>query len=197
MPKCTRWYFSLSATIFRRRISGALQSLKIPGGAKAINQNTLYTYPTVELLTGFLVDIVSHPNGTRIADSPVAAIEEMIKKYSFITKPFDTTNSTSTVGDVGDQIVVLLTGSTGQLASQVLESLLLNPAIHQVYTFNRPSSSKSQLERHLDRFRDKDLDLTPLKSNKWIPLEGDLAKKELGLSESVYKEVRFANIPSH
>jgi thioester reductase-like protein len=71
--------------------------------------------------------------------------------------------------------------------------LLLNSEIARVFTLNRASaSSKSQLDRHLDRFRDKDLDLSALQSKKWAPLEGDLAKEDLGLSEAVYKEVCFA-----
>jgi len=202
MPKCPRCYFSLTATILRRRIIGALQSLKTSEGTsttRCANQNTLYTYPTIDLLTGFLVDVVSHPHGSRLERNPVMRIEEMIKKYSF-PKPLDVNFSPATVdGDSGTadrNIMVLLTGSTGHLGSQVLQNLLLNSAIYRVYTFNRPSSSKSQLERHLDRFRDKGLDLSVLQSNKWTPLEGDLSKKELGLSESVYKEVCFANTPS-
>ena len=197
-----RWYFSLSATILRRRITGALQSLKISGGAsKLINQNTLYAHPTVDLLTGFLVDVVSHPNGTRVEESPAAAIENMISKYGFFPKPLDTNSPAITVdsgsGPTDRNIVVLLTGSTGNLGSQILEILLLNSAISQVYTLNRASaSSKSQLDRHLDRFSDKGLDLSALQSKKWVPLEGDAAKEDLGLSEAVYKEVCLALTPS-
>jgi len=151
-------HLSLTATILRRRITGALQSLKISGGAsaiKAINQNTLYAYPNVDLLTGFLVDVVAHPNGTRVEGSAVAAIEHMINKYSFFPKPLETNSSAIPVdgrsGTADRNIVVLLTGSTGNLGSQILENLLLNPEISQVYTLNRASaSSKSQLDRHLD-----------------------------------------------
>ena len=197
-------YISLTATILRRRITGALQSLKISEGAsaiKAINQNTLYAYPTVALPTGFLVDVVSHPSGTRVEGNPVAAIEHMINKYSLFPKPLDTSSSAITVdgrsGTADRNIVVLLTGSTGNLGSQILENLLLNPEISRVYTFNRASaSSKSQLDRHLNRFRDKGLDLSTLESKKWAPLEGDLAKEDLGLSEAVYKEVCSAITPS-
>ena len=204
MLESPRWYFSLSATILRRRITGALQSLKISGGApavKSVNQNTLYTYPTVDLLTGFLVDVVSHPNGTRVEESPVAAIEEMINKYSFFPKALDANPPAIPVdgrsGTTDRNIVVLLTGSTGNLGSQILENLLLNSEISRVYTLNRTStSSKSQLDRHLDRFRDKGLDLSALQSKKWAPLEGDLAKEDLGLSEAVYKEVCLAITPS-
>ena len=200
MPKCLGWYISLTATILRRRITGALQSLKISEGVsatKAINQSTLYTYPTVDLLTAFLVDVVSHSNGTRAEGSQVAAIEEMINKYSFSPKPLDNDASAITIedesGTADRNVVVLLTGSTGNLGSQVLEDLLLDSAIHRVFTLNRASSSsKSQLDRHSDRFRDKGLDLNVLQSKKWTPLEGDLALEGLGLSEAVYKEVRFA-----
>ena len=194
MSKYPCVYLSLTATILRRRITGALQSLKIPEAIKAINQNTLYAYPNVGLLTGFLVDVVAHPDQTRVERSAVAAIEDMINKYSSFPKPVDTNASTITVdGGSGTAVVVLLTGSTGNLGSQILENLLLNSEIFRVYTLNRSSaSSKSQLDRHLDRFRDKDLDLSALQSKKWVPLEGDLAKEDLGLSEAVYKEVCFA-----
>jgi len=184
----------LTATILRRRITGALQSLKLSEGAsaiKAVNQNTLYTYPTVDLLTGFLVDVVSHPNWTRVEGSPVAAIEKMIKKYGVFPKPLTIHDGSRTADR---NVVVLLTGSTGNLGSQVLEDLLLNPGIRQVYTLNRASSTsaKSQLDRHLDQFRDKGLDMTALESKQWTPLEGDPAKEDLGLSEAIYKEVCFA-----
>ena len=204
MPKYPYVYLSLTATILRRRITGALQSLKVSEGAsgiKAINQNTLYAYPNVDLLTGFLVDIVAHPNGTRVQGSAVTAIEHnRINKYS-TPKPLDTNSSAIPVdggsGTADRDIVVLLTGSTGNLGSQVLEILLLNPEISRVYTLNRASaSSKSQLDRHLDRFGDKGLDLSALASKKWAPLEGDLAKEDLGLSQADYKEVCFAITPS-
>ena len=183
----------MTATILRRRITGALQSLKLSEDAsaiKAVNQNTLYTYPTVALLTAFLVDVVSYPNGTRVEGSPVAVIEEMIKKYSFYPKPLTINGGFATADP---HFVVLLTGSTGSLGSQVLENLLLNSRICRVYTLNRASSasSKSQLDRHLDRFGDKGLDMSALESKKWNPLEGDLAKEDLGLSEAVYEEVCF------
>ena len=169
---------------------------------KAINQNILYTYPTVDLLTGFLVDVGSHPNGTQVENDPVAIIEEMINKYSFFPKPIENDSSAIIIkgvsGTADRNIVVLLTGSTGNLGSQILEDLLLNSGICQVYTLNRASSSsKTQLDRHLDRFRDKGLDPGTLQSKKWTPLEGDLAKENLGLSEPVYlNEVRFATTPS-
>ena len=199
MLKCLGWYISLTATILRRRITGALQSLNISecvSATKAINQSTLYTYPTVDMLTAFLVDVVSHSNGTRAEGSQVAAIEEMIHKYSFIPKPDNAITIEGGSGPADRNIMVLLTGSTGNLGSQILEDLLLNSAIHRVFTLSRASSSKSQLDRHLDRFRDKGLDLSALQSKKWTPLEGDLAREDLGLSEAIYKEVRFATTPS-
>ncbi|KIM36904.1 hypothetical protein M413DRAFT_31301 [Hebeloma cylindrosporum] len=188
---------SLTATILRRRITGALQSLKLSEGASAtkpFNQSTLYTYPTVELLTSFLVDIVSRPPGTRIVDrSPVTAIEEMIERYSFPKKSHAKFSAIPLESEsrAAQNVAVLLTGSTGNLGSQILEKLLLNPNIHRVYTHNRAStSSKSQLDRHLDRFRDKGLDSGTLESKKWAPLEGDLATKNLGLSDAIYHELR-------
>ncbi|KAF8974264.1 hypothetical protein BDZ97DRAFT_1772696 [Flammula alnicola] len=160
----------LSATILRRRITAALQSIKGPSGAaalKSINQNTVYSHPTVEALSDFLVTLVADPNASHSPKSRQETIENLINKY-----------------------MVLLTGTTGNLGAQLLESLLRDPRISQVYALNRSASSKSLTERHEERFRDKALDLSLLKSDKLTAIEGDLSQKNLGLSSSLYDEIR-------
>ena len=61
--------YSLSATTLRRRITGALQkteSEKAKAAVTFINQNTVYTYPTVNRLTNYLVGLVADPIWTRV-----------------------------------------------------------------------------------------------------------------------------------
>ena len=66
MAKYPHLYSSLTATILRCRITGALRSLKISESVSAIRIHYLYAYPSIDLLTGFLVNVVAHPNGTRV-----------------------------------------------------------------------------------------------------------------------------------
>ena len=124
----------------------------------------------------------------RRPQSRADAIEQMIAKYAFSEKlDVQVPSAFKTTG-----LVVLLTGSTGNLGSQVLDQLLRHPDISKVYALNRPSSA-SISDRHLDRFRDKGLDTSVLSSNKLVYLESDISQDRLGLSESAYNEVTVRN----
>lgn len=181
---------SLSATILRRRITGALQSIKSSSTSQAlqaITQNTVYSYPTVDLLASYLVELVNTSEGRSedtsapvvdLVQSRVDAIERMIAKYG-----------------VPKGKVVLVTGSTGNLGSQILAGLLKDERVEKVYALNRPAAAgKSLLQRHVDRFADRGLDVSLLSGkSKVVFVETELAKERLGLEERVYDEVRISS----
>ena len=177
--------YSLSATILRRRITGALQSTeseKAKAAVTFINQNTVYTYPTVDRLTNYLVGLVADPNWTEDVNSHVDQIENMIAQYS---NPWPTVDGNAEPG-----MVVLLTGSTGNIGSHILEALLRESRILRIYAFNRPSSRQvSLLDRHRERFEDKGFDKSLLVSQKLVFLEGDASQDGLGVSSLVFNEV--------
>ena len=179
--------YSLSATILRRRITGALQSTdseKAKAAATFVNQNTVYTYPTVDRLTNYLVGLVADPipNWTEDVKNHVDHIETMITQYS---QPWPTVDGNSEPG-----MVVLLTGSTGNIGAHILEALLREPRILRIYTFNRPSSRQvSLLDRHRERFEDKGFDTLLLTSEKLVFLEGDASQDDLGVSSLIFNEV--------
>ncbi|KAG6838456.1 hypothetical protein C0991_011540, partial [Blastosporella zonata] len=179
----------LSATILRRRIVGALRGSKVDATLKAaesITQNTVYTYPSIDALTAFLVRLVADPDGFKGGNDGKAQIEAMIEKYSAgleispsPIRPFSAPKSK----------VVLLTGSTGNLGSQILADLLLDPSVERVYALNRTSNRQaSMLERHQERFTDKALDVELLRSDRLVFVEGDTALPGLGLQEELYRE---------
>jgi hypothetical protein len=177
----------LSATILRRRITGALQSTEseiAKAAVSFINQNTVYTYPTVDRLTNYLVRLVSDPNWTEDIKSHVDQIETMITQYS---NPWPMINGNAEPG-----MVVLLTGSTGNIGSHILEALLRDPRILRIYGFNRPSPRQvSLLDRHRERFEDKGFDKALLASEKLVFLEGDASQDNLGVPSLVYNEVPY------
>ena len=180
--------YSLSATILRRRITGALHSTtseKAKAATAFINQNTVYTYPTIDRLTNYLVSLVANPNPKRTEDikSHVDQMETMIAQYS---NPWPTINVNAEPGSV-----VLLTGSTGSIGSHILETLLRDPRILRIYAFNRPSRQVSLLDRHIERFEDKGFDKALLNSKKIVFLEGDASRDNLGVPLSVFNEVFF------
>ncbi|KAF8892830.1 acetyl-CoA synthetase-like protein [Gymnopilus junonius] len=180
---------SLKATILRRRITGALQSLNTLSATTArpnVDQNAVYSYPSIQALSEFLVSILSNESSGSGSKDRIKAMGEMIKKYAYVEHPGPTHFTMATF-----RIVVVLTGSTGNLGSDILERLLQSPRVIKVYTLNRtPSTPESIAERQLARFRDKGLDTTLLSSDKLVYLEGDFSMERLGLSDPLYTEVQ-------
>ncbi|KAF8901178.1 acetyl-CoA synthetase-like protein [Gymnopilus junonius] len=176
---------SLGATILRRRIIGALQSKDSKQVAALVTQTTIYTYPTIEKLAGFISGSISNPGNHVSTSSSTDAMDLMIKKYSSgLDDPI------STGAPPAGGAVVLLTGSTGNLGAQLLESLLRDPHVRTVFTLDRPSSSKPVQSRQAERFTDKGFDVSLLHSSRLVPLEGDASQTNFGLTEAVYDKLR-------
>ena len=177
--------YSLSATLLRRRITGALQALatrseKAKAGIASIDQNTVYSYPTVDRLADYLVSLATGTDKIDNVKSHVDQIEAMIAQYS---KPWPAIHGSAEPGTT-----VLLTGSTGNLGSHILDALLRDPRILRIYAFNR-ASSHQPLDRHISRFENNGLDKALLTSEKLIFLEGDASQDNLGVESSVFKQV--------
>ncbi|KAG5644717.1 hypothetical protein DXG03_007941 [Asterophora parasitica] len=83
---------------------------------------------------------------------------------------------------------ILLTGSTGNLGSDVLALLLRDPSVTKIYALNRRSSRGPASERVRAQFSAKGLDVAALESEKLVYLEGDATQDDLGLGGSVYTE---------
>ena len=108
----------------------------------------------------------------------------MIAQYS---SPWPTVDGNAEPG-----MVVLLTGSTGNIGSHILEALLRESRILRIYAFNRPSSRQvSLLDRHGERFEDKDFDKSLLVFLKLVFLEGDASQDGFGVSSLM----RYHNLP--
>ena len=177
----------MKATILRRRITGIVQALQSSSRATKlprIDQSVVYKFPSIEAISDHLTSVGSLNGLDDPIEKRVSGIEQMIEKYTygqpailpqFVTPPF--------------RLVVLLTGSTGNLGSEILEKLLRSTRVTKVYTLNRHSTSQAISERHLARFRDKGLDSALLASDKLVYVEGDLSKERLGISEELFSEV--------
>ncbi|KAF9477786.1 acetyl-CoA synthetase-like protein [Pholiota conissans] len=180
---------SLSATILRRHIVGAMQTKETQKAAQHVTQVTIYNNPSIDKLAAFISSAVADPEHFVLTTSKVDTIEAMISKYSFgLSVPTAPSND---AGPLQDGTVVLLTGSTGNLGAQILESLLRNPKVKMVYALNRRSSGpKSVRERQTERFLDKALDTSLLATERLVFLDGETSQKNLELPNSVYDEVR-------
>ncbi|TFK74185.1 putative aminoadipate reductase [Pluteus cervinus] len=188
---------SLGATFIRQRLVAAIRKYdeKLYQRVDSkITESTVYAYPQIALLAGYIVSLFENPEGV-VTNDARGEIEAMIAKYSLPCG--DAVNGTvnGVTNDLSNSVhspsvpTVLLTGSTGNLGSHLLDQLLQDDRVGRVYALNRPSS-KTTLERHLERFHDQGLDSKLLASSKLIFLEGDTAQSHLGLDEVQFAEVR-------
>lgn len=190
----SRWTFlkdlsSLSATFLRRRVIGALRASAdsaVQQAVESVTQTAVYSYPTVNDLSDFLVRLVGSGDDNTVL--PQTRVEEMIEKYSAGLQK--RTPSTAPTPVRAGGAVILLTGSTGNLGAEILAGLLRVHSVERVYALNRPSGAQSMSARHEARFKDKGLDSSLLLSEKLVLVEGDAARPRLGLSDHLYDEVR-------
>lgn len=166
---------------------GALRSSgKHSSATEAVAQNVVYTHPTIDGLTDFILSIITNHDVPQSFGDSKSSIEALIAKYS---TGLDTIKPTENEGY--KDIVVLITGSTGNIGAQMLETLLQNNDISRVYALNRGSKSRSMFERHQARFEDKALDKELLASNRVVFVEGDASQDSLGLKADIFEEVRI------
>ncbi|KAJ6472842.1 putative aminoadipate reductase [Mycena vitilis] len=178
---------SLNATFLRHRIVGALRNSK-DGQAKAagrkIPQNFVYAHPSIGELAAGLAALVSATDAGAADGAKAAMLETVIAKYS---EGFG--NAIVRELPAAGGLVVLLTGSTGTIASHILELLLAHPSVERVYAFNRKGSAPSS-ERQLAAFADRDLNVSLLSSSKLVYLEGDTSSPDLGLPADAWNTLR-------
>lgn len=95
------------------------------------------------------------------------------------------------------EVVVLLTGSTGNLGAEILAALLRTDFVERVYALNRPSGTRSISERHEARFEDREFDTSLLSSPKLVLIEGEMGHPRLGLPDDLYDEVCSRKLSMH
>lgn len=178
-------FCSLYTTFLRNRIIGVMRAsddANVRKAASEVPQNFIFDHPTLRSLVFGIAELVNPGLASEHKD-PVKDIEDMIAKYS------NNMPTAMTTWKYPSQIVVLLTGSTGNVGCHVLEALLSEPQISKVYTFNRPSSTP-QVDRQKAAFEARNLPVNVLQSSKLVHLVGDLSAEDFGLAGDVFDEVR-------
>lgn len=180
----------MGATILRHRIVGALQASENTGAGQLVTPSTIYEHSSVSKLAGFIIGAVTNSDRLPSTSSKVDEIENMIKKYS--STVLASAVKWDAAEDQTTRLVVLITGTTGNLGAQLVDTFLRDARITKVYTLNRPSSGEKNIKmRHEERFMDKGLDISLLSDDRLVFLEGDASSgAKLGLTDDVYQEVR-------
>ncbi|KAF8066748.1 hypothetical protein FPV67DRAFT_1496289 [Lyophyllum atratum] len=182
---------SLQATWIRNTVLHALrQSTKI--STRNIPINFVYLNPTIARLGGYLARICNPGDINDVVDTAAETMAQMIALVGRYSVDFRTHKPVlHDRGPTKTFDTVLLTGSTGGLGSYILEALILDPAVERVHAFNRRGTGGfSTQERQRSALEDRGVDVAILDSPKVVFVDGDTSLGLLGLSQTVYEELR-------
>ncbi|GJJ06091.1 putative NRPS-like protein biosynthetic cluster [Clathrus columnatus] len=176
---------SLQATFIKNTLLHALKQVAPLSNVRKLSTNFVYQFPTINGLAQYLAK-VSRPNVFDDTSDPnvqrEGQLDNLVHKYTQnwpVHKP----------QRIAKDEVVLLTGSTGGLGSQLLAQLVQLPSVTRIYAFNR-KSSKSSYDRHMEVFKDRANDIDLLRSPKIVFVEGDTSIKGFEISAELFSEIQ-------
>ena len=181
---------SLHAAALRTRIINALRcsaDLSTQDAARHISQNFIFSHPALCELADALAQLVTAGEDCARRNA-VQDIRLMLDTY---TRDLPTVKR---VRASSSDVVVLLTGSTGNVGSHMLATLLQTPAVCRVYTLNRPSAAAEERQRKV--FVERGLPAELLASERLVQLFGNATDERLGLELMVFDEVSTLTWPS-
>ena len=180
---------SLNATLLRNRIIGGLRASPDQTAQQAalhVSQNFIFDYPRLDQMSQAIAKLVN-PSFSDVAEKHrTQHIVEFIEKYS-ANLPARPRGHAQRAPEA---LTVFITGSTGNLGSHIVASLLGNERVAKVFTFDRSNPGTPPLRRLESAFKDRGLPLPLLSNGKLSALTGDLDAPRFGLEESTFQEVR-------
>ncbi|KAF8513307.1 hypothetical protein BU17DRAFT_95460 [Hysterangium stoloniferum] len=179
---------SLQATYIRNTILYALRQADPNANIQQIPSNFVYQHPTVNALAIYVSEMSQAVKSTTNIDPESRRrqrLQDLIEKYTQdwpVHRPQTTADSSSNE-------VVLLTGSTGGLGSQILAQLVEIPSITRIYALNRPSQ-RSSYDRQHESFVDRGNDVSLLQSDKIVYVDGDTSVVGFNLNSDLFNKIR-------
>ncbi|GJJ05927.1 putative NRPS-like protein biosynthetic cluster [Clathrus columnatus] len=173
---------SLQATYIRNTLLHALRQVAPLPNIRNLPSSFVYQSPTISALSQLIAqasrsEIYHHHTDT--LERRTKRLENMIQQY---TSNWPVHHPQKEY--VNDEEVMLLTGSTGGLGSQLLVQLVEIPTVTKIYALNRPGGGKSSYERHVEAFEDRGNDIELLNSPKIVFLEGDTSVSGFAITDT-------------
>ncbi|KAH8113759.1 acetyl-CoA synthetase-like protein [Phellopilus nigrolimitatus] len=180
---------SLQATWIRNTVLRVLRDSHA-GVARKLSATFVYDYPTIVRLTTYLSSSVSGTAVSSAGDATAKSreLEALVSKY---TTAFPTFVAGEGSKDGGDGAIVLLTGSTGSLGSNILAKLIESKAVKRIYAMSRQSADgMSVKERHSKAFKRDSLDSRLLEDARVRFLEGDASHPDFAIDPKQFVEMQ-------
>lgn len=149
-----------------------------PGMSAHIDPKEVYSHPTTQSLANLICEKCGMAPGKESVKSRPDQMEEVFETY-LADLPINTRHFSSS-----EAITVILTGSTGSLGSYLLDCLVTNNEIRQVYCLNRSEDAATRQE---DIHRERGLTLNL--RDKVTFLKSDFSAPYFGLSVHEYRKL--------
>jgi hypothetical protein len=191
LPGAHHLLASLQATYIRNSIIQAVRQTRKESAGR-ISQGFVYANPSVASLAAQLLVIVEATSGAG-GDEDAPKIKELAAMISEFSVDFPKHRPSMSPRPSSGE-VVLLTGSTGGLGTQLLSHLVSLPDVSRIYALNRPSGDglKSLRDRQVEALIERGLDVGIIDSPKVTLVEGDTAANGLGLDPTLLGEVSLS-----
>lgn len=183
-------YASLQATHIRNMMLHALRQVAPPANVHLVPSNVVYQHPTVRDLAAFASQVSRSANASADTNTDETRRQGVLKLVTKYTQDWPMHKPANDATNPMDEII-LLTGSTGALGSQLLVQLLTMPSVSRIYAFNRPARQSSR-DRHMEAFRNRGNDVALLESEKLVYIEGDTAVNGFNIRPQLFAEVLHA-----
>ncbi|EJD40563.1 acetyl-CoA synthetase-like protein [Auricularia subglabra TFB-10046 SS5] len=178
---------SLKAAQIQNNILSALRATGL--STDRLPADIVYKYPTIAGLAASVSAVAQLKQ--HVIDELDAKAEEIQAILTRYTKSFPQHNSTSKTKPAQDELAFLVTGTTGGLGTNLLAQLLGAPNVRKVYALNRRGpQGVPLLNRHKAAFLDRGVDPGLLESGRFVLLEGDTSREDLGIAPDIYDEMR-------
>lgn len=159
---------------------------------KSVPKSIVYDYPTISSLSDRICLIISSEQeaSESITSDVSKRMLNLIERYTADISELAAHKSTGKEKDNYETVVI--TGTTGNLGTLLLDQLLKRPSVKQIFCLNR-KLGESTLTRQLLSFKEKGLDdkifIDALQDRVRL-IDADLSHPRLGLSDVIYEEVR-------
>ena len=149
-----------------------------PGMSAHIDPKEVYSHPTTQSLANLICQKCGTASGGKSGQSRPDQMEGVFQGY-LADLPIVARHAS-----LSKAITVILTGSTGSLGSYLLDCLLTNNEVEQVYCLNR-SEDAAQRQEHIHKERGLTIDL----GNRVKFLKSDFSAPYFGLSVDDYRKL--------
>ncbi|KAL3475147.1 hypothetical protein BJX99DRAFT_259614 [Aspergillus californicus] len=170
-----------------------VRHLRLKTGLGMITPSVLYLNPSINALSNSLHQLAhdDQVSETQKRENQLRIRGEILQKHLDL---IDTLASSKSSTDIPpqhpnhDKKVILLTGSTGTIASYILQTLMTHPDTSHIYCLNR-SADSMDLQRHRNANQDPALPQSFPESTVTF-LTADLTHPTFSISESVYETLQ-------